>query len=30
MSSFMQVDGKYEDWMEVLKLVYYSGTNLSQ
>ena len=26
----MQVDGKYEDWMEVLRLVYYSGESLSQ
>ena len=25
MSLSMQVDGKYEDWMEVLRLVYYSG-----
>jgi hypothetical protein len=21
----MQVDGKYEDWMEVLRLIYHSG-----
>ena len=23
--SHFQVNGKYEDWMEVLRLIYYSG-----
>ena len=29
MSMSMQVDGKYEDWMEVLRLMYHSGEILA-
>ena len=27
-SMITQVDGAYEDWVEVLRLIYYSGKNM--